>query len=139
MVSISPSGLFDRYSDTDVAQAATDGLVRDVIVAGTVEKDPHYFVGTRTHALHETFPIVTEHGLRIDVIDNVDLAPRVPLHAGDIIAVAGQFIPDGKGSGIIHDTHHSPGPGWHRGGWIEWHGHRFEALTPHWYDRGGRP
>jgi len=128
MIPIAPGTLFDRYSDVDVARAAAGGLVQDVVVAGTVAKEPRYFVGTRTNALHETFPIVTEHGLRIDVIDNVDLAPRVPLHAGDVIAVAGQFIPDGTGSGIIHDTHHSPGPGWHRGGWIEWHGHHFEAM-----------
>jgi len=128
MIAIDSGPLFDRYPDDAVARAAAEHRVEDVVVAGTVADEPRYFIGRRTHALHETFPIVTEHGLRIDVIDNVDLAPRVPLHAGDVIAVAGQFVPDGKGSGIIHDTHHSPGAGWHRGGWIEWHGHRFENL-----------
>jgi len=127
MDAIDPGSPFERFPDAGVAQAAADKLVRDVVVAGTVADEPRYFIGRRTHALHETFPIVTEHGLRIDVIDNVDLAPCVPLHAGDVVAVAGQFVPDGKGSGIIHDTHHSPGPGWHRGGWIEWHGERFES------------
>ena len=127
MIAIDSSPLFDRYPDADISRAAADDRVRDVVVAGTVAAEPRYFMGRHTHALHETFPIVTQHGLRVEVIDNVDLAPRVPLHSGDVVAVAGQFIPDGKGAGIIHDTHHSPGPGWHRGGWIEWHGHRFEA------------
>lgn len=120
--------LFARYPDDRVIDAATQRHVADVVVAGTVVDEPSFFLGTRTHAVHEQFGIVTEHGLRLEIIDNVDLAPRVPLHAGDVVAVAGQFIPDGKGAGIIHDTHHSPGPGWHRGGWIEWHGDRFESL-----------
>ncbi|MFI5388514.1 MAG: hypothetical protein ACHQY2_02255, partial [Candidatus Eremiobacterales bacterium] len=60
MLSINPSPLFDRYSDADVTRAAADGLVRDVVVAGTVAGEPRYFVGSHTHALHETFPIVTE-------------------------------------------------------------------------------
>lgn len=124
-----PSAVFARYPDDRVADAVAQHRTADVAVAGTVVSEPTFFLGTHTHAEHESFGIVTEHGLRIDVIDNVDLAPRIPVHEGDVVVVAGQFIPDGKGggAGIIHDTHHSPGPGWHRGGWIEWHGHRFES------------
>ena len=129
MDAIDSDRLFARYPDEAVGRAMEARRVEDVVVAGTVDGEPHYFVGRNTHALHESFPIVTEHGLRIDVIDNVDLAPRLPLHAGDVVVVAGQFVPRHGGGGIIHDTHHSPGPGWHRGGWIEWHGHRFECET----------
>ena len=122
-----PSDLFSRFPDTGVADAIAHHRVADVVVAGTVTDAPTYFVGRRTHARHESFAIVTEHGLRIQVIDNIDLAPRVPVAAGDVVAVAGQFIPNGDG-GIVHDTHHCPGPGWHQGGWIEWHDQRFEDL-----------
>ena len=123
------SALFSRYPDAATIDAAEHHHIADVQVAGTVVDEPAFFRGRRTHAMHETFHIRTEHGLRIDVVDNVDLAPRVPVHAGDVVVVAGQFIPRRSG-GIIHDTHHCPGPGWHRGGWIEWHGRRFEPLHP---------
>ena len=117
--------LFTRYPDDGVMAAAADHRVADVVVAGTVSAPPTFFFGRRTHAWHESFTMVTEHGLRLEIVDNVDLAPRIPVAAGDVVAVAGQFIPRGRG-GLIHDTHHRPGPGWHRAGWIEWHGSRFE-------------
>ncbi len=122
------NSLFARYPDDGLTSAATEHRVADVEVAAAVTSEPRFFVGKRTHALHETFSVVTEHGLHLDVIDNIDLAPRLPVHAGDTIVIAGQFIPRRNG-GIIHDTHHCPGPGWHRGGWIEWHGHRFETMA----------
>jgi hypothetical protein len=123
------STLFSRYPDTAAEDAFASHKIADVVVAGTVAAPPRFFLGRRTHAWHESFPIVTEHGLRIDVIDNVDLAPRVPVARGDVVVVAGQFIPTHAAGGIIHDTHHCPGPGWHRGGWVEWHGKRFESIS----------
>jgi hypothetical protein len=122
---IEDSSLFARYPDSAAIAASTHNRVADIEVAGTVVGSPTYFFGRRTHAWHEEFEIVTEHGLHLRVIDNVDLAPRVPVSPGDVVAVAGQFIPT-HDVGIVHDTHHSPGPGWHRGGWVEWHGRTFE-------------
>ena len=121
------TSLLRRYPDAGVLAATQDERRSDVTVAGTVSSAPTYFFGRRTHAWHERFTIVTEHGLRLEIVDNVDLAPRVPVRPGDVVAVSGQFIP-GRHGGLIHDTHHCPGPGWHRGGWVEWHGRRFEAL-----------
>ena len=121
----SDAALFARYPDSSAIAAVARHHVADVAVAGTVQSEPSYFVGRRTHALHEEFSLVTEHGLRIDVVDNVALAPALPLHVGDIVAVAGQLIPRKSGA-LVHDTHHQPGAGWHRGGWIEWHGKRYE-------------
>jgi hypothetical protein len=123
---IGDSRLFAQYPDGSVAAAAAAQRVTDVVVAGTVVATPSFFFGRKTHAWHESFPIVTEHGLRIEVVDNIDLAPRVPVCAGDVVVVAGQFIPTRDDGGIVHDTHHCPGPGWHRGGYVEWHGRRFE-------------
>jgi hypothetical protein len=127
MDALDRSALFSRYPDAAVLAAAEARRVTDVTVAGTVAQAPHFFYGRRTHAWHESFTIVTEHGFRLDVVDNVSLAPRVPVSPGDVVAVAGQFIPSRHG-GLIHDTHHCPGPGWHQGGWIEWHDQRFESL-----------
>jgi len=126
---IAGATLFAQYPDTDVLAAYADRQVSDVTVAGTVSSAPKYFFGRQTHAWHESFSMVTEHGLTVRIVDNVDLAPRVPVAPGDVIAVSGQYIPDRAG-GLIHDTHHSPGPGWHRGGWIEWHDERFESMRP---------
>jgi len=126
ITSVGSDSLFAQYPDDDVRAAAAAHREEDVVVAGTVVDAPVFFYGRHTHAWHETFSIVTEHGVRIEVIDNVDLAPRVPVAAGDVVAVAGQFVPTRHGA-IIHDTHHCPGPGWHRGGWVQWHGRRFES------------
>ncbi|HEY5095082.1 MAG TPA: DUF3465 domain-containing protein [Candidatus Eremiobacteraceae bacterium] len=118
------SDVFTRYPDSGACAAVAAHRIADVAVAGTVADEPTFFVGRRTHALHETFDIVTPHGLKLRVVDNVALAPEIPVHAGDNIVVAGQLIPARAGA-IVHDTHHWPGPGWHRGGWIEWNGRRY--------------
>jgi hypothetical protein len=125
MNAVDGPSLFSRFPDADVLSAAAEHRVADVTVAGTVTGPPRFFLGRRTHAWHESFTIETEHGLRLEIVDNIDLAPRIAVSAGDVVAVAGQFIPR-RGGGLIHDTHHSPGRGWHRGGWIEWHDHRYE-------------
>lgn len=119
--------LFERYPDGPVIAAAAAHHVTDIAVAGTVTGPPTFFFGRHTHAWHETFTIETEHGLHLTVVDNVDLAPRVPVQQGDVIAVAGQFVPT-KHGGIVHDTHHCPGPGWHRGGWVLFDGRIYETL-----------
>jgi hypothetical protein len=116
--------IFARYSDNQACAAVAAQRVADVVVAGTVADEPTFFIGRQTHARHETFDIVTEHGLHLRVVDNVSLAPPVAVHEGDDLVVAGQLIPT-RGGAIVHDTHHCPGPGWHRGGWIEWNGKRY--------------
>ena len=128
MDGIQSDSIFARYSDADVLAAVREHHIADVVVAGTVEDAPHYFRGRRTHAVHEQFAIVTEHGVHLQIVDNVDLAPAIPVRVGDVVVVAGQFIPQASG-GLIHDTHHCPGPGWHRGGWIEWRGSKYELPT----------
>ena len=124
MTAESPPGIFARYPDNKACAAVAAQRVADIVVAGTVADEPTFFVGRHTHAPHETFDIVTPHGLQVRVVDNVSLAPPVPVHTGDNIVVAGQLIPTARGA-IVHDTHHCPGPGWHRAGWIEWNGRRY--------------
>jgi hypothetical protein len=79
-----------------------------VDVMATVTSMPSYFMGTHTHAEHEEFSAQTASG-PIEVIDNIDLAPRVPVQPGDRIEVCGEEVTDpGKSTPIVHWTHHDP-------------------------------
>ncbi len=123
MISVSPSDGV-QYSDAATLAAIAAHRVTDVAVSGTVADRPTFFTGRHVHARHETFDIITEHGLELRIVDNVSLAPAIAVQPGDSVVVQGQLIPK-DGESIIHDTHHCPGPGWHRGGWIEWRGQRY--------------
>ncbi|HET9028840.1 MAG TPA: DUF3465 domain-containing protein [Candidatus Aquilonibacter sp.] len=76
-------------------------------LTGTVASEPTYFFGTRTRCEHEQFALNTQRG-KVEVIDNVDIAPRVPVHTGDRIEVRGDLVHDAGRGPIIHWTHHDP-------------------------------
>lgn len=78
-----------------------------VDLVATVTSRPTYFIGTHTHARHEEFTAQTAGG-PIDVIDNVDLAPAVPVQPGDRIEVRGEMVHDPGREPIVHWTHHDP-------------------------------
>ena len=89
-----------------------------VHLSGTVLDAPHFFYGTHTHAEHEQFDLVTDEGARVRVIDNVALAPPVPVKPGDRVTVQGDEVRDPHKPPIVHWTHHDPA-GRHPGGYIE--------------------
>ena len=73
---------------------------------------------------HEKFLLVLSNGSTILVAHNTKMAPYVPIQAGDIVTVSGEFIWNVKG-GLIHWTHHTDTPN-HAGGYIEFEGKRYD-------------
>ncbi len=61
---------------------------------GTVTTPPTFFYGRRSHAEHEQFDCRADDGRTIRVIDNVTLAPRVPVRPGDRVTVQGEEVHD---------------------------------------------
>lgn len=96
----------------------------EVTFAATVLTKPRFFYGARTHAVHEAFLAADSDGARVQIIDNVALAPKIPVRPGDRITVRGELIAQTRGGPIVHYTHRDP-RGAHASGFIEWHGRRF--------------
>ncbi len=80
----------------------------EIRVAATVTTAPTFFYGTHTHAEHEQFDCRADDGSTLRVIDNVKLAPPVPVHPGDRIVVQGEEVHDPGQQPIVHWTHHDP-------------------------------
>jgi hypothetical protein len=104
----------------DLATAYRSTGTSLVDFTATVTSKPTYFMGTHTQCEHEEFNVSSSAG-PIDVIDNVDLAPRVPLGPGDHIEVRGEMVHDPGKIPIVHWTHHDPA-GRHPDGFIRFQG-----------------
>ena len=76
-------------------------------LTGTVMTQPHFFFGTHTKCEHEQFTLGTAQG-NVQIIDNVDIAPRVPVRPGDRVEVCGEMVHDPGKPPILHWTHHDP-------------------------------
>jgi hypothetical protein len=68
---------------------------------------PSFFFGTHTKCEHERFTLNTPQG-PVQIIDNVDIAPRVPVRPGDRVEVRGEMVHDPGKLPILHWTHHDP-------------------------------
>lgn len=101
--------------------AATPSEVR---FNGTAESKPRFFFGSGTHAWHEAFDVLSDDGHRVEVVDNVLIAPRVPVAPGDRVVVQGELVPGAVRGPLVHWTHHDP-VGRHVDGFIELHGRRY--------------
>ena len=97
----------------------------EVDFSATVTGAPHFFYGTNTHAMHESFPCRADDGTQLEIVDNVKLAPRVPVTSGDRIVVRGELVHDRKtGAPLVHWTHHDPAHR-HVDGFIDLAGRRY--------------
>ncbi len=106
------------------ALAARGRAGHEVTLAGTVTSEPTFFYGSHTHATHEEFGLRAADGSAYTVIDNVDIAPRVPVHPGDRVEVRGELVHDPGRPPIVHWTHHDP-EGRHEDGYIILDGQRY--------------
>lgn len=90
----------------------------------TVTGSPQFFYGRRSHTVHEAFEVRSNDGARLQVVDNLSLAPRIPVAVGDRVVVQGELVPYGACGPLVHWTHHDP-RGRHPAGFIEWNGRRY--------------
>jgi hypothetical protein len=81
---------------------------------------PRFFIGRRTKCEHEAFDAQTGAG-PVEIVDNVRIAPRVPVQPGDRISVRGEMVHDRGRPPIVHWTHHDP-EGRHADGFIRFRG-----------------
>ncbi len=91
----------------DFAAAYTGTAPAWVDFAGTVASAPHFFFGSRTHATHEAFDVQSSAG-KIEIVDNVAIAPRCPVHVGDAVEIRGEMVHDPGRPPVVHWTHHDP-------------------------------
>ena len=57
---------------------------------------------------HQKFNVSLSNGKMILIVSNLDMCVHIPVHVGDSIGAAGQFIPTGKNSGLLHWVHADP-------------------------------
>jgi len=94
-----------------------------VDISGTVTSPPKSFMGSRTHCEHEEFSVASQAG-PIDVIDNVALAPSVPVLPGDRVEVRGEMVHNPGKPPVVHWTHHDPAHH-HPDGFIRFQGREY--------------
>jgi Protein of unknown function (DUF3465) len=73
---------------------------------------------------HQKFLLGLVNGSTILIAHDIAMANRVPVRAGDIVKIHGEYIWNSRG-GLIHWTHHTDTP-YHEGGWIEFQGVRYQ-------------
>ena len=73
---------------------------------------------------HQKFLLQLVNGSTILIAHDIAMANRVPIKAGDVVKIHGEYIWNSRG-GLIHWTHHTDTP-YHEGGWIEFQGVRYQ-------------
>jgi hypothetical protein len=104
----------------DFASAYAGARPAEVAFAATVTSAPHFFTGHRSGRRHEAFDVVTPCG-PAEIVDNVDIAPSVPVRPGARIDVRGEMVHDRGRPPIVQWTHHDP-QGHHEDGFIRLRG-----------------
>ena len=104
----------------DLAAAYAGTRPAWVDFTATVASAPHFFYGSRTHAIHEAFDVQSAAG-KLEVVDNVGIAPRCPVRTGDSVEICGELVHDPGRLPVVHWTHHDPAQH-HPDGFIRLHG-----------------
>jgi len=108
--------------DKEALNAQADHAIkREITVEARVKK----LLATDTEGLpHQKFLIELSNGSTILIAHDLKYAPAVPIKAGDVLRIRGEYIWNSLG-GLIHWTHHSDTPR-HDSGWIEFNGERYQ-------------
>ncbi len=104
----------------DLRSAYAGSRPAEVTFDASVTSRPRFFFGERTQCVHEAFDARTQAGA-VEIVDNVGIAPRVPVQPGDRIEVRGEMVHDPGRIPIVHWTHHDP-QGRHPDGFIRLRG-----------------
>ncbi len=107
----------------DLANALQAGRPLECTLDATVCDSPREYFGNRTKAEHEYFHVVCQ-GQRLEVVQNLNCSPNVPVQPGDAIELHGELVPHGSHGALMHWTHHDPS-GRHEDGWVLDHGQRY--------------
>ena len=94
-------------SDSALVQAVMSGR-RVNFVTGAGMKVIVLLPDDTSGSPHQKFIVQLSNGSQVTVISNLDMCPHIPVQQGDSVGAGGQFIPTGKGSGILHWTHRDP-------------------------------
>ncbi len=97
------------------AREAFDARLSDVWVSASGEV-VRLLEDDREGSRHQRFILRLDPDSTLLVVHNIDLAPRVPVRAGDTVQLEGEFEWNERG-GLVHWTHHDPA-GRRAGGWI---------------------
>lgn len=79
----------------------------EITFEASVTSNPRFFFGARSRRMHEAFNAQTASG-PVEIVDNVGIAPRIPVQPGDRIEVRGEMVHDPGRMPIVHWTHHDP-------------------------------
>ena len=104
----------------DLQSAYSSARPAEVQFDGIATGNARFFYGHRTRCEHEAFDVRTAAG-PVEVVDNVAIAPRIPVSPGDRIQVRGEMVHDPGRNPVVHWTHHDP-QGQHAGGFIRLRG-----------------
>jgi len=104
----------------DLRTAYAGSRPAEVTFDASVTSSPRFFFGERTRCMHEAFNVRTTAGA-VEIVDNVGIAPRVPVQPGDRIEVRGEMVHDPGRIPLVHWTHHDP-QGRHPDGFIRLRG-----------------
>jgi hypothetical protein len=104
----------------DFSTAYVSRGTAQVDFAAVVTSPPRFFYSDRSKCTHEAFDAASSSG-PLEVVDNVDIAPRCPVRPGDRVEVSGEMVHDPGRPPIVHWTHHDPS-NQHPGGFIRLHG-----------------
>ncbi|MBV9717954.1 MAG: DUF3465 domain-containing protein [Candidatus Eremiobacteraeota bacterium] len=104
----------------DLAAAYAGTAPAWVDFTAIVSSAPRFFYSSRSHAMHEAFNAESSAG-KLEVVDNVSIAPRCPVQTGDSVEVRGELVHDPGRLPVVHWTHHDPAHH-HADGFIRLHG-----------------